>query len=176
MRCEGQFELEKFLDLVRLAMERYFGDDRRRIEHAYSVFGHARALLKTIEADQAVTLTAAYLHDIGILEAERKYGSCSGQLQEREGPPVARAMLEGLNAPADLAEKVCTLISRHHTPQGIDSHEFRILWDADALVNLSEFLPRNSSPAIIRLLDQRLVTQAGIRRGLNYFLADGECD
>ena len=29
-----------------------------------------------------ITLAAAYLHDIGIPEAERRYGSCAGPHQE----------------------------------------------------------------------------------------------
>ena len=130
-----------FLQQVRQAMEDYFGADARRIAHALQVTAYAEELLAFIEADPTVTLTAAYLHDIGIPEAERTYGSCAGPHQEELGPPVARELLTGLGAPEGLIETVCTMIGRHHTPGGLDSPEFRILWDADMLVNLEEIVP-----------------------------------
>lgn len=39
---------------------------------------------------------AAYVHDIGIKPAEKKYGSCGGKLQEQEGPAAAKEILERL--------------------------------------------------------------------------------
>ena len=51
---------------------------------------------------------AAILHDIGIHEAERKHGSSSGRLQELEGPPIARAILEASNV--DLADELTGMI------------------------------------------------------------------
>ncbi len=159
-----------FLDRVRSAMEEYFGSDARRIAHAHRVTGFARELLDYIDADEALTLAAAYLHDIGIPEAERKFGSCSGPLQEQEGPPVARAILEKLAAPADFTAKVCALVGAHHTPGAIDSPEFRILWDADALVNLAEVVPGKGAEEIEAMLDKALVTEAGYRRGRSIFL------
>ena len=37
-----------------------------------------------------MVLSAAYLHDIGIKEAERKYQSSAAPYQEQEGPAIAR--------------------------------------------------------------------------------------
>ncbi len=161
---------ESFLESVALAMKDYFGADDRRIEHAHRVAGYARELLAAIDADETETLVAAYLHDIGIPEAERKYGSCSGRSQEQEGPPVARALLEGLGADERLIEVVCELVGCHHTPAGIDSPEFRILWDADALVNLAEVVAGKSPEQIERILDTSLVTETGYRRARKLFL------
>jgi hypothetical protein len=159
-----------FIEKVRAAMEAYFGDDKRRIGHALQVAGYARELLAYIDADETVTMSAAYLHDIGIPEAERKYGSCAGPYQEREGPPVAREILDGLGAPEDLVTTVCALIGSHHTPAAFDSPEFRILWDADALVNLAEVLPAKSPDKIRAILEKCMATEPGFRRAITLFL------
>ena len=159
-----------FAEKVRIAMEAYFGDDNLRIEHALQVAGHARELLSYIDADEMTTLAAAYLHDIGIPEAERKYGSCAGPYQEQEGPPVAREILDGIGAPEQLVSTVCALVGSHHTPAAIDSPEFRILWDADALVNLAEVLPGKSPDEIRSILAKCMVTEPGFRRALGLFL------
>lgn len=162
--------MRDFLDRVRAAMEAYFGSDARRIGHALRVAGYARELLACIDADETVTMTAAYLHDIGIPEAERKHGSSAGPYQEQEGPPVARALLRELGAPADLIETVCALVGFHHTPAAVDSPEFRILWDADALVNLAEVVPGKGAGQVRAMLEKSMVTAPGLRRALTLFL------
>lgn len=159
-----------FLHQVRCAMEAYFGADTRRINHARQVAAYAGELLDYIDADPIVTLAAAYLHDIGIPEAERRYGSCSGPYQEELGPPVARTLLAELGSPPALIDTVCALVGKHHTPGGIDSPEFRILWDADALVNLVEVVPGKSLEQIRTILDRSLVTEPGYRRAASLFL------
>jgi HD superfamily phosphodiesterase len=164
--------MSDFSEKVRVAMEAYFGDDNRRIEHALQVAGYARELLSYIDADEMTTLAAAYLHDIGIPEAERKYGSCTGPYQEQEGPPVAREILNELGAPEHFVSAVCALIGSHHTPAAIDSPEFRILWDADALVNLAEILPGKSPGKIRTILEKSMVTEPGFRRALTLFLPE----
>lgn len=170
MPLQGE-AMTDFIERVRAAMETYFGADARRIAHARQVAAYARELLDCLDADPATTLAAAYLHDIGIPEAERLYGSCAGPRQEELGPPVAGALLTELAAPASLIETVCTLVGRHHTPGGVDSPEFRILWDADALVNLSEVVPGKSPEQVRAILDGSLVTEPGHRRALALYLS-----
>lgn len=167
-------EDETFLRSVRVAMERYFGADQRRIEHALQVALYAQELLSYVAADPVVTLAAAYLHDIGIPEAERKYGSCAGNFQEIEGPPVARAILESLDAEPALIEVVAAMVGNHHTPAALDSPEFRILWDADALVNYAEMLPGKNEGQIKSILQGHMVTEAGYRLACKIFLKDTE--
>lgn len=89
-------------------------------------------------ASPSVVIAAAILHDIGIREAERKHGSSAAHLQETEGPPVARDILERLGLDADDIEHVCRIIASHHSARDIDTPEFRIIWDADWLVNLPD--------------------------------------
>jgi len=163
-----------FLERVRAAMETYFGPDERRIDHARQVATFAEDLLRFIDADESITMTAAYLHDIGIPEAERKYGSCGGSHQEQEGPPVARTLLRQIGADETFVEAVCTLVGKHHTPSGVDSPEFRILWDADALVNLAQILPGKPPERIRAILDKTMVTEPGYRQALGLFLGGGD--
>jgi hypothetical protein len=167
-------EQKSFLAAVRAGMESYFGADRRRIEHALQVYVYARELLSYIEADTVVTLTAAYLHDIGIHEAERKHGSHAGNWQELEGPPVARAILADLDAGAELIEKVAEIVGNHHTPGAVDAPEFRILWDADALVNFAGVLSDKSDAQIENILNKHMVTEAGFRIARRLFMRDAE--
>ncbi len=74
-------------------MHSVFGDDRKRIDHALAVLGHANRLRAVEGGDPLVIQAAAVLHDIGIHEAERKHGSAAGRYQEIEGPPMAEAIL-----------------------------------------------------------------------------------
>ncbi len=159
-----------FTERICLAMEAYFGADTRRISHAHRVAGHARELLAFIDADATLTLAAAYLHDIGIPEAERKYSSCAGPYQEQEGPPIARKILAQLGAEETFIMAVCALVGAHHTPAGVDSPAFRILWDADALVNLEEVVSGKTPEQIRTILDKLMVTEAGFRRAMALYL------
>lgn len=126
------------LSSVEAAMKSYFGTDQRRIDHALRVTGFAEDILKTEKGDRLVVIAAGLLHDIGIREAERKYGSSAGDLQEREGPSVAREILSGLGFDEDVIDEVCTIIASHHSPGEVDTVNFRVIWDADWLVNLGD--------------------------------------
>lgn len=159
-----------FVGRVVHAMEAYFGTDARRIAHAHAVAGHACELLAYIDADPVLTMTAAYLHDIGIHEAERRHGSNAGNFQEMEGPPIARRILEELEARPDFMDTVAEIVGKHHTPHGVDSPEFRILWDADALVNFAEVLPGKPAEVVVTTLRRHMVTEAGYRAACRSFL------
>ncbi|MGK2908093.1 MAG: HD domain-containing protein [Desulfuromonadales bacterium] len=165
-------EQKLFLAKVRAAMEHYFGDDQKRIDHALQVCRYAEELLTYIDADPVLTLTSAYLHDIGIHEAERKHGSNAGNWQELEGPPVAVAILAEVGAEIAFINQVTEIIGNHHTPGGVDSPEFRIIWDADALVNFAEILPSKSMEQIDSILRKHMVTEPGFQIAHRLFSGD----
>ena len=122
-------------------MIRYDGDDARRIAHAMKVWGYATAIaeLERLEAAERETLCyAAILHDIGIHNAERIHGSSAGSFQELEGPPVARELLAPLELPEAVLERVLFLIGNHHSYGKVDGADFRILVEADFIVNAQE--------------------------------------
>ena len=115
--------------------------DRRRIEHSLKVYAYARLLgqAESLSDDLMESVeTAALLHDIGIHVAEKKHGKCSSQDQETEGPPVAREILTALEFSPEVVDRVCFIISKHHTFSAIDNVDFQLLVEADFLVNASE--------------------------------------
>lgn len=123
------------------AMIKYFGNDVRRINHLLKVLAFAKTIGEGESIDPRtleILEAAAAVHDIGIKIAEQKYNSSSGEYQQIEGPPEARKLLEGLGCDAELIDRVCYLVSKHHTYDGVDGIDYRILLEADFLVNAFE--------------------------------------
>ena len=81
---------------------------------------------------------AAVVHDIACPLCRQKYGNANGKYQELEGPAEAKKLLDGLEWPADVTERVCYLVGHHHTYQDMDGMDYQILVEADFLVNLFE--------------------------------------
>lgn len=127
-----------FKEKIEIEMKKYFGTDFRRISHALRVAHYADKIGKKEEGDMAVVMASAYLHDIGIPEAEKKYKSCTAKYQEIEGPSIAKDILLKLNAPDNLIKEVCDIIGHHHTPRKEETLNFKILYDSDLIVNLEE--------------------------------------
>ena len=150
-------------DRVAIEMKRYFKTDFRRIGHATRVARYAERIGKKEAGNMAVILCAAYLHDIGIPEAERKYQSNAPKYQEQEGPPVAREILIKLGAKEAIIAEVCEIIARHHHPLENESTNFKVLFDADQITNLEE--RHKESPmddkTIQNIIHERLLTKAG---------------
>ena len=154
-----------FKDRVAAAMREYFGADSRRIAHAEAVAAHAEIIGTVEQGDMAVIMATAYLHDIGIREAERKYSSSAPEHQHREGPPVARELLSALGADEALISEVCDIIGHHHWPRESETTSFKVLYDADLIVNLSESY-REKPPArqrVERIVAKSFLTEGGRR-------------
>ncbi len=71
----------------------------------------------------------------GIHVAERKYGKSASHYQETEGPPVAHEILTSLDFNPETIDRVCFIISKHHTFTAVDGIDFQLLVEADFLVN-----------------------------------------
>ncbi len=145
------------------AIKKVFGDDQPRITHALRVFEAAQELLRTEDANPRIVVAAALLHDIGIKEAERKHGSAAPKFQELEGPPIARRILEGLDFPEKDIQHVCQIVANHNSAREIDTLEFRVVWDADRLVNFPE--ERGDAPPeeLSELIEKTFRTPTGKR-------------
>lgn len=143
-------------------MVHYFEGDPGRIQHFMKVHDFARTIgiLEALPADQLFVLeTAAIVHDIGIKVSESKYGDADGKHQEQEGPAAARPILEALRYDAAIIDRVCYLIAHHHTYTNMDGMDYRILVEADFLVNLYE---GHSAPEACRkAMDTVFCTKAG---------------
>jgi len=153
--------MEDRITQVRAAMEEYFGADSRRIDHALRVTAFAARLMKEESADPELVLATALLHDIGIRESERKYGSSAGNLQEVEGPPVAREILAGLGYNEPFITEVCQIIASHHSPGEVETDNFRIIWDADWLVNLGDECDLSVREKVEKVIDKTFMTGTG---------------
>lgn len=154
---------ELLKDRVALEMKRTFGRDFKRIAHATRVARYAERLVTPEGGDPAVVLAAAYLHDIGIREAERKFQSTVARYQEQEGPPVAREILARLGASPALIEEVCDLVGHHHHPREVETVNFKCLYDADLIVNLEEHQKEQpiAPERIERLISSSFLTRSG---------------
>jgi ribosomal protein S27E len=119
-------------------MKAVFGTDEKRINHALAVLNYAEQIQVAEDGNLLIVRAAAILHDIGIHEAERKYGSNAGKYQEIEGPPIAEGILRRYRLSDATIDHVCRIIANHHSAKDIDTLEFRVIWDADWLVNFPE--------------------------------------
>ena len=125
-----------------LEMTEFNKGDAKRIQHFIKVyeFAHLIGRLEGLDKKtQKILDIAAIMHDIGIRPGEEKYGRCDGKIQEQEGPDYARKMLEKFpEVTQEEIDRVCYLIGHHHTYSDVDGIDYRILLEADFLVNAYE--------------------------------------
>jgi len=151
-------------------MENVFGDDRKRIEHALAVLDYAEQIQNVEGGDPLIVRAAAILHDIGIHEAERKYGSSAGKYQEIEGPPIAEEILKRFDISAEAIEHICRIIASHNSAKDIDTIEFRIVWDADHIVNLQQDSRQANNEKLQEIIDKKFKTDEGRRIAAELFI------
>ncbi|MFA4915744.1 MAG: HD domain-containing protein [Syntrophales bacterium] len=127
-----------FKDRIAVEMKRYFKNDFKKIGQAMRVARYADRIGKEEHGNLAVILTSAYLHDIGMIEAETKYGDRGEDFHEQEGPAVARTIMCKLNADNELIDEVCDIIAHHHKPRAEESINFKVIHDAGLVTDLEE--------------------------------------
>ena len=145
-----------------LEMVQYYSGDPKRIQHFTKVHAYAKWIGRMEQLDERtmnILEAAALVHDIGIKNAEAKFGSCGGKLQEQEGPSEARTLLTRLGFDAPLIDRVCYLVGHHHTYHNIDGADYQILVEADFLVNLYE--DSVGLPAVISAYRKLFRTEGG---------------
>lgn len=147
---------------VMLEMIRYYEGDPKRIQHFTKVYEYARliGLNEGLDAEtQYILEAAALVHDIGIKPGEEKYGRCDGKIQEELGPEEAKKMLDRLEFSSSQIERICYLVGHHHTYSHVDGLDYRILIEADFLVNLYE--DHSPQKAISIALERIFKTKTG---------------
>ena len=162
--------LHAIRDKLVYEMEKYFAGDEKRIEHAIAVLNYAEQIQAVEGGDPLIVRAAAILHDIGIHEAERKHGSSAGKYQEIEGPPIAGEILNKYDISPEVVEHVCKIIANHHSAKEIDTMEFRVVWDADWLVNIPSDFPGASDEDLREVIEKRFKTREGRRIAEELFL------
>jgi putative nucleotidyltransferase with HDIG domain len=163
-------ELSIIADKLKDEMKEVFGGDGKLIEHTLSVLRYAEQIQAAEGGDLLVVKAAAILHDIGILQAESKYDSSAGKYQELIGPSVAAEILERHNVPEEAIEHICKIIASHHSAKDIGTTEFRIVWDADWLVNIPTDFPKASEEKLQEIIDKTFKTCKGRQIAIDTFL------
>lgn len=154
------------------AMREVFGDDERRISHALAVLDWAGKIHVTEGGNRKVVIAASILHDIGIHEAEKLEGSSAGIYQEKYGPTIAKEILQKQGYSKELIGHVCEIVANHHSDGGIDTPEFRAVWDADWIVNIGDDFADAGAEKIERLIERNFKTEAGKRLASEEYLVD----
>lgn len=155
-------------------MKNIFGDDHRRINHALAVLKNATFLWNAEfwsnnEMKKVVEL-AAVLHDIGIKQAEAKYNSAAPVYQHREGPPLARKVMEKAGINEAVIKRVCYIIGNHHLKSKIDGMDFQLVWEADLLVNLPDLaIMKSHYIRYKKMVLNNFKTKTGMRMALDLY-------
>lgn len=154
-------------DIVRIQqilakeLERYFGADERRINHAKKVLKYAIKLLKKERADPYIVIPAAILHDVGIKAAEEKYNSSAAKYQEQEGPRIAGQILVDVEYDDENIYEICAIIAHHHSPGKQESTNYKVLYDADWLVNLRDEVDTTDKEKLAKAIEKIFLTESG---------------
>lgn len=154
-------DIEQIKIMLVKELEKYFGTDQRRIDHAKKVLRYAVELLKKEQADPYIVIPAAILHDVGIKVAEEKYKSSAAQYQEKEGPAVAGRILVDVNYDDENIYEICAIIAHHHSPGKSESVNFKVVYDADWLVNLRDEVDMDDKDKLRKAVDKIFLTNTG---------------
>jgi HD superfamily phosphohydrolase YqeK len=151
-------------------LENYFGSDRKRIDHAKSVLKYAEQLLREEQADPYVVIPAALLHDVGIKVAEEKYQSSAPRYQEQEGPAVAGKILVEMGYEDNNIYEICVIIAHHHSPREFEDTNFKVVYDADWLVNLRDEVDVKDTEKLRAAIAKIFLTASGKRMAEEIYL------
>ena len=111
-----------FKEKIIIEMKEVFKEIPFGIEHTLKVLKNAEDIMKGEnigEEEKEFISIIAILHDIGAVEAQKKYGSIDGVYQEKEGPEVAKEILKKVGYNKNI-DRICFIIGNHHTPSKID--------------------------------------------------------
>ncbi|MDO7789200.1 HD domain-containing protein [Desulforamulus aquiferis] len=153
-----------------------FHDVPYGVDHTLKVLQLAEDIMtgESIDSEKRELITiTAILHDIGALEAQRKYGSMEAKYQEKEGAIIARQILEKVGYEPGKIDRVCYIVGNHHTPEKIDGIDFQVLWEADLIANMEAMDIKNDIEKLPGYIEENFKTTAGKVLAKEYFLNTG---
>lgn len=153
-----------FVDVVYEKMLTYYSGDPAQIQHFVKVHSFAALIGRQERLDEKTQLIlelAALVHDVGIKPALEQFGSSAGPLQESLGLVAAKELLQEVGLPKEIVDRVSWLVSRHHTYTDVDGLDYRILLEADYLVNCFE--SNYSAEAAQAAIGKVFQTESGIQ-------------
>jgi len=150
------------IETVYQAMIEYYRGDSHQIQHFAKVHTYSRLIgtLEGLDEETMITLEmAALVHDVGIKAGMEKYGRGNGKIQEELGPAIAEELLTGLGVDPDRVARISYLVGHHHTYTNVEGLDYRILLEADFLVNLHE--EKEPMEGIVKAYNEIFRTEAG---------------
>lgn len=162
--------MENF-DSYWLELEKVFAEDPKMLDHTRRVLDFSQQIVQSLsltEKEKRVVYLASLLHDVGIVEASKKYGSREGKFQQIEGPPIAQRIMELQGETEDIQQRVLYLVANHHNFSRIDGLDFQILVEADMLVNLAE--EKMEKDKLAKFIDDFFHTEEGKRLSKKHYL------
>jgi hypothetical protein len=125
-------------DRVAIAVKRHLKSDFKRIGRAARRARHAEQMVGSEKGRLAPVIIAAYVWDLDPTDARR---------------PEARALLESLQAPPPLVEKVCAILDGRSDPESDTARDHALAADAAAIAELEEYDQQSQaeSPSAARI-------------------------
>ena len=162
-----------FITKIIEEMKEVFKEIPFGIEHTLKVLQNAEDIMKgeNIEEEKELITIVAILHDIGAVEAQKKYGSIDDVYQEKEGPAVARKILQRVGYNKNI-DRICFIVGNHHTPSKIDGIDFQIQWEADLLENLTVMDKQKEHQKIKKCIEENFKTVTGKKIAYDRFILD----
>lgn len=164
MSSNSNFENSGFVEKAISEMKKVFNDASYGVEHTMKVLSYADEIMtgeSLNEAQKELIRITTILHDIGALEAQKKYGSMEGPYQEKEGEILAKEILTHLGYDSQKTDRISFIVGNHHTPSKIDGIDFQIVWEADLLHNLEYMDVKNDKEKLIDLINANFKTATG---------------
>ncbi|WP_097015316.1 HD domain-containing protein [Anaerocolumna aminovalerica] len=163
-----------FKEKIISEMKEVFKEISFGVEHTLKVLNNAEDIMKGEnigEEENELISIVTILHDIGAVEAQRKYGTIEGAYQEKEGPAVAKEILKKVGYNKNI-DRICFIIGNHHTPSKIDGLDFQIQWEADFLENLTVMDKEKEQQKIKKYIDENFKTVTGKKMAYERFILD----
>lgn len=161
-------------------MKNVFKDVEYGIEHTFRVLNNAEEISNMSEGLDSKTKDTieivAILHDIGAIEAYKKYNSLQGKYQEIEGPDIAKKILMNHKIDEKIIERVCYIVGNHHTKSKINGIDFEILWEADLIDNIEFGEKKYEKNEIYKIIEENIITKSGKELATRKLLKEGNDD
>ncbi|MHB9155628.1 MAG: HD domain-containing protein, partial [Endomicrobiales bacterium] len=90
---------------------------------------------------------------------------------EKEGPPVAGRILTEMDYEESNVYEVCAIIAHHHTPGPYESVNFKVVYDADWLVNLQDEVDVKDKTRLKKAIEKIFLTEPGRRLAEKLYLS-----
>ena len=151
-------------------MKKVFTGNEKQIQHMLAVLDYAEQIQAVEGGDPLVVRAAAILLDTGPVKAHNADACSSDTFQALEGSLLAREILARYGVDGARAEHVCRILASRHRVNNIDTIEFRIVCDADNMVNLKKHFENVTGNKQRQIIDRVFKTTRGQEIAVESFL------